>query len=361
MANASLVYLPALDGLRAISVVLVVVSHAGFGHLVPGGLGVIVFFSISGFLLTRQMIIEVESTGQISIRSFYIRRLFRLAPALLIYLALFNTVLGILGATITTPDILAGVFYVANYYDIFVGFSVWSPAPILWSLAVEEHYYLVFPWVVRAFRADVAKLLPWLAAVTLLVALWRGILYEKCALDPGDAFCGLPDSFRIFHGTDTMIDCILWGAMAAIALHFHAVRTIAILVNRRAVVMALVALLGCLLLRDPWFRDTARYSIEAAAASVIILNVLFGPFPTARRLLSAPIIVLIGRLSYSIYLFHYGVLMVVKMVWNIHGELYGFVPEMVYFGTSLILASMCYVLVERPMITLRRRLGSRTR
>lgn len=360
--RASFSYLPALDGLRAISVMLVVVSHAGLGYLIPGGLGVIVFFAISGFLLTRQMIAEVESTRDLSIPSFYLRRVFRLAPALLVYLVVFNTALHALGVGISTADVAASVAYVANYYDIFVGFADHSPGPILWSLAVEEHYYLVFPFVARAFRADLSRLLPWVAAMVFFVLVWRAVLYHACSMMPGAvAVCDTPDSFRIFHGTDTMIDCILWGAMAAIALHFHTAPTVALLINRTTAVIAVATLIGCLLVRNDWFREVPRYALEAIASSVIILNVLFGPFDAIRDMLSNRLIVFVGRLSYSLYLFHYGVLMIVEVLWNIHGDLFGIIPVVVYFLGSFASAWIAFVLLERPMIALRIRFGTRAR
>ena len=130
VGRASFDYLPVLDGFRAVSILLVVFSHADLGNIVPGGLGVTVFFVISGFLITRQMIAEIVSTGGFSFGAFYLRRFFRLAPALLLYLAMFTSLFLLLGAHMTGWQIASGIFYVANYYHIFIGYPPLNPNPI---------------------------------------------------------------------------------------------------------------------------------------------------------------------------------------------------------------------------------------
>jgi peptidoglycan/LPS O-acetylase OafA/YrhL len=174
-------YIPALDGLRAIAILLVVISHAGFEKAVPGSLGVIIFFVISGFLLTRQMIVEVERTGTLNIKAFYLRRLLRLMPALIFYLLLICSTLYLLGVMISTPQVLSGLFYFANYYHVFVGYPAHSPMPILWSLSVEEHFYILFPFIIILFRNNLRKAIPWLIVATLLALVWRYILFTTCA------------------------------------------------------------------------------------------------------------------------------------------------------------------------------------
>ena len=114
-------YIPGLDGLRAISVGLVMVAHAGLDHVVPGGLGVTIFFVISGFLITSQMIGEISATGALNFRDFYLRRVFRLAPALLVYIAVMTPVTIILGAEISLPSVAASILYMANYWGLYVG------------------------------------------------------------------------------------------------------------------------------------------------------------------------------------------------------------------------------------------------
>ena len=115
--------MPALDGLRAVSILLVVISHLGFGHIVPGGLGVTIFFFISGFIITRLLLLEDAGSNSISLVGFYIKRVFRLAPALMVYILLCVVGFGALRKWIPIEDILAAVFYSANYYTIFHGWG----------------------------------------------------------------------------------------------------------------------------------------------------------------------------------------------------------------------------------------------
>ena len=148
--------IPSLDGLRAIAVLIVLVSHSGYGETVPGGLGVTIFFFLSGYLITTLILDEQTRTETINVRHFYLRRAFRLLPPLLITLAIAYTLVaaGLLGGGFSWGGLTSQLFYFANYYGIFFAHenSIPDGTGILWSLAVEEHFYIVFP------RADVRLL-----------------------------------------------------------------------------------------------------------------------------------------------------------------------------------------------------------
>ena len=136
-------YIPGLDGLRALAVLIVMVAHVGFSHIVPGGFGVTVFFFISGFLITRLLIAESEKKGQIELKSFYIRRFLRLLPALFYMLIVTGLTFTFLGNPPGLVETLAAVGYVMNYQTIglaFQGMVQEGPWGHLWSLAVEEHF-----------------------------------------------------------------------------------------------------------------------------------------------------------------------------------------------------------------------------
>ena len=156
--------IPSLNGLRAVSVLLVVSAHAGLSDLIPGGLGVTIFFFLSGYLITTLMLAENEQTGAISIRNFYARRILRLAPPLLITLAIAYslTYLGFLQGRITLAALVSQLLYFANYYILFFDPNAQSMpggTGILWSLAVEEHFYIFFPTShdrVHAWRLAIA-------------------------------------------------------------------------------------------------------------------------------------------------------------------------------------------------------------
>src|SRR5690606_32713667 len=148
-------YLPGLDGMRALAVVAGMVYHANPGWLSGGFLGVEVFFVISGYLITLLLMSEHERAGRIDLTAFWIRRARRLLPALFLMLFLLLTYSWIfewntLGKL--RGDLLASVFYVTNWYQIWVGqgygaVNDFVPLRHLWSLAVEEQFYLVWPVV----------------------------------------------------------------------------------------------------------------------------------------------------------------------------------------------------------------------
>src|SRR5579871_4507281 len=147
--SSRLEVIPSLDGFRAVSVLIVVLGHSGLEALVPGGLGVTIFFFLSGYLITTLMLKERENTGEINILHFYARRVFRLMPPLLISLAIAYglTYAGLLSGGITRTGLAAQLLYFANYYGLYfdMGNTIPDGTGILWSLAVEEHFYIFYP------------------------------------------------------------------------------------------------------------------------------------------------------------------------------------------------------------------------
>ena len=200
-AISRLPYLPGLDGMRALAVLAVMVYHANAVWLPGGFLGVEVFFVISGYLITLLLIGEHERSGTVSLRGFYTRRARRLLPALFtlligitIYTALFKRdSLGQLRG-----DVLAALAYVSNWYQIWVGQGYtasgdFSPLRHLWSLAVEEQFYLVWPLVmiglIRLGRRRLPEMARWLFLAAVLVTVAVGLLYysgpiETCETTP---------------------------------------------------------------------------------------------------------------------------------------------------------------------------------
>ena len=145
-AAASDTYLPVLDGLRAVSILLVLLSHLGLDHVLPGAFGVTLFFFISGYLITRQLCGGLARTGRIGFGRFALRRVLRLMPAGLAYILVAGLAYCAAGGLITPAGWLAAIFYGANYYDLWAGYhstlpGVRHPFNILWSLAIEEHFY----------------------------------------------------------------------------------------------------------------------------------------------------------------------------------------------------------------------------
>src|SRR5580658_4318026 len=146
--GASSLKIPSLDGFRAVSILIVFMSHAGLRQIIPGTFGVTVFFFLSGYLITTLLRLEWKETDAISLRHFYLRRVLRIFPPLYLTLAFASvvTLVGLLPGTLTWSAFGAQVMFLANYYKIYrAGFGMPPGMLVLWSLAVEEHFYVGFP------------------------------------------------------------------------------------------------------------------------------------------------------------------------------------------------------------------------
>lgn len=345
--------IPNLDGLRAISVMLVMLSHFGFGDKAPGGLGVTAFFFLSGFLITTLLLRERGGSGVISLRNFYIRRLLRLQPELLACLA-GSAVIGILYIGFPrSSDFLSATFYVTNYVDALAKMGVLSAPmrwPQLWSLAVEEHFYLAFPLCISFFGPDAVRRLciPFLAAVLL----WRIALTAS----------GAPAAYT-YVATDTRIDSIGYGCLTALWLW----RTPTILDRCDKWIWPLLAIAGALVaatlaFRAPWFRETLRYSLQGVALSLGWIALLTPRGLRASAFLEWPAMKWIGRMSYGAYLWHLEPRHIFDhATGRAGGDLsFGEAALLSSLGipASLFLAALSARLVYRPLLGLRRRYGS---
>jgi len=302
-------YIPSLDGIRAVSVFLVLLSHAGYGNFLPGGFGVTVFFFLSGFLITTLLIKEYKTTKHISYSQFFVRRFFRLFPPLLLCLLLvyLATFYGIVGGQISLEGLLAQVFYLANYSAIF---NWQGPIPdglgVLWSLAVEEHFYLVFPFLFymllhKLGRVKTVYILVFLCGVVLL---WRNylVLIEQVS------------QTRTYYATDTRIDSILFGSILALTcnpIHKNANSKL----NLKAIVLifsSIVLLLFTFTYRSETFRETFRYSIQGIALMPLFyysIKSFENPFFSW---LNWQWLKKFGVFSYCIYLVHHVIIKALK-------------------------------------------------
>jgi len=303
-------YLPALDGLRAVSILLVVVSHLGLGYVVPGGLGVTIFFFISGFIITRMLLSEYARYGTVWVPGFYIKRVFRLAPALIVYIALSASAFAAVGAPIPVLDVIASIFYAANYYILLHGMggnAVDSPLSILWSLAVEEHFYVAFPLLLVLMRRRLGAFLAILLGVCAAVAAWRA--YLVVALGTLDF---LPQ--RTYIATDTRIDSIVFGCVVSLYAFWvesqrpssrHR-RILMALGSRSTLVVGALMMLGSLLYRNEEFRQTWRYSVQGIAMVPLFLHLfIFKRRDRIDGFLRSTLMVYVGKISYSLYLYHW--------------------------------------------------------
>jgi peptidoglycan/LPS O-acetylase OafA/YrhL len=300
--------IPSLDGIRAISVLIVVLGHSGLEALVPGGLGVTIFFFLSGYLISTLMLAEHERAGGINIPNFYARRVFRLMPPLIISLAIAYglTYWGLLAGAITSKGLAAQLLYFANYYGLFFdpGNTIPDGTGILWSLAVEEHFYIVYPLLMALLLGSALRprtIGALLGIVCLAVLAWRIDLVHS----PGFV------SERTYYASDTRIDSIAYGCI--LALVANPVRQLdrpgsMSLVQWAVLATAAGAMLLTLLYRDPTFRETTRYSIQGLALMPIFYFAVRFSDNQLFRYLNTPWAITLGTYSYTIYLIHYVVI-----------------------------------------------------
>lgn len=350
MAPHKELHIPSLDGIRGLAALTVFVSHALYRDLVPGGYGVTVFFFLSGYLITTLLRTEHERSGQIRLGRFYLRRVYRIFPPM--YIVLTGSVL--LGLSNVLPDemkldaVLAQYAHLTNYYYIFFGQDNFAPATsVMWSLAVEEHFYLLFPLLIALLfrRCSPRRTAAILLAVCFAVFAWR------CYLVLG---VGMGHSYT-YYATDTRLDSILFGCIMGVwcnpALDRDRIR-----LGRNAwiVLMALsvALLLFTFLNRSPVFRETARYSLQGLALfSLFFGAVRYHHWPIFSWLESRPMRAL-GLISYTFYLTHVPCLLLLRLYLDVGKPLLALLA----FIATVAVSTLMYLLVERHMSALRRRL-----
>ncbi len=343
--------IPSLDGLRAVSFFMVFLSHAELTQIIPGGFGVTVFFFLSGYLITTLFRVELDKTRTISLRQYYLRRALRIFPPLYIVLilAVVLTFARVLPGDLTVGAVLSQFLQVSNYYNIRFG-SYNQPAgtAVFWSLAVEEHFYLIFPvafiLLCRHVKTSRSRGLVLLGVCALLL-FWRCIL----------VFHFHVDEFRTFFGTDTRIDSILFGCILALWGNPMFDPPTASDAGRKYVWLPLgLGLLAfTFLIRDGRFRETFRYTLQGVALIPLFIAAIRYPAWWPFRLLNLRPVRFVGLISYTLYLVHYTV------IEGLRYRLPGwplFVRGVLALAVALVIATAMYYAVERPCARLRRRL-----
>ena len=341
-------YIPSLDGIRAISILLVFVSHAGFGHIVPGGFGVTVFFFLSGYLITTLLCREWNRHDAIAFKAFYLRRVLRLSPPIFVTLSvsILLASIGVIEGRIDIGTILSQVFFYFNYYALYGdGVSAISGLGILWSLAVEEHFYFIWPAIfllIASGRMGIRSVI----ALLVLILLWRSF-----------RFFGMGSTFyEIYISTDTRFDSILFGCLLAL-MHDRPASVWAFPPLKTGICIilaALVALAFTLGFRDETFRSTLRYSVQGVALMPLFHYAVKRPDALMFRPLNWGWMRKLGLWSYTIYLIHF--VIIDGLVFN--GVTMPGSPLLLIIAgvLSVGFSAAVYRFVEAPLHPLRRRL-----
>ena len=304
-------YLPALDGLRALAVAAVVAYHLGLRDVPGGFLGVDLFFVLSGFLITGILQREWHRAGRVDLRRFYVRRARRLLPALFVVLAALAAWVVADGDGVDLValrgDVLATIGYVANWRFVAVGesyfdqFSAPTPLRHVWSLAIEEQYYVLWPLLLVGVLRLVRGSRRGAIAVTLALAAASAIAMAVLH-DPGG------DPSRVYYGTDTRAFELLAGsALGLLAVSRRPTRTRVLGAGAAVALAVLVAMWLTVGDRDTWMYP-GGFLLATAAAAVVVAGVARpDPGPLGRALSIAPLRGL-GRISYGVYLWHWPVI-----------------------------------------------------
>lgn len=337
--------IPTLDGIRALAVLVVFSAHAGLPVVVNGSTGVTVFFFLSGFLITTLLRIEHTKQGRVAILGFYIRRALRILPAL--YVAIGLGVLavstGVVSGHVTAGGVASQILHFSNYWIVIFDRDGLSPTTLaLWSVSVEEHFYLLFPvlFVVVIGRSRAIQ-----AAVILslcgAVLAWRFILYSRSH----------GDFDRIYLATDSRFDSILFGCALALAYnpHVDAVHGSRWVWTRVVGPGAAVAF-WLLQRQDGKASLTWSYSAQGICLALLFIVLIRFSDSLASKLLDSKWLVRIGVLSYSIYLLHQ---LCIELVARL--ELGVWPSAAMSLSVTMVFAYFMYRWVELPALKWRAR------
>ena len=348
-------YITGLDGIRAIAVIMVLAYHLKLALFKSGFLGVTVFFVLSGYLITGILISEVEEEGTIDLKNFWLRRIRRLVPAVMSMAVVIIFVSAVVNRVIFTKgckDFLASVLGFNNWWQIFNKVSYFeaagvpSPFTHCWSLAIETQFYLIYPLILlgiyklaKSRGEGRAKRGLLFAGVTLLLALISVILMIVL-FDPQQ------DASRVYYGTDTRAFSLLFGALLAILWDYRKVprrlsASVNMVLGSVSFAVLLVMTIAINASSNFWYRGGQFFG---TILTVLMVYAVSGRKTWLSRFLSNPVLKWIGDRSYSIYLWHYPIILLIskgiKASWWI---------TLIEIVLSVVLAELSYRFIETPI------------
>ena len=359
MTNNKSRYLPSIDSLRALAVLAVIIYHVDVNYLPGGFLGVDLFFVLSGYLISSLIIKEYRKTGSINLYNFYLRRARRLLPAVyfmitvgIILMVMFNEVL----LKKSHLDAIFGYIYSSNWWyifhklDYFDTFGSQSPFKHLWSLAIEEQFYMIFPLLFLLINSKkkgkdgtykLSKSFLYIVLGLIFVSLVTYILLFD-----------INNISRIYFGTDTRAFSLLVGVVGAILYPMDKLNTKITpqenIVYSVVSLISISALITIMIYTSEYNTLLYRGGFLLVAILGIIIIISSGKQHTIMaKLLSFKPVVFIGKISYSLYLWHFPILVLTTPVSEIGNPNNFYVILRVIL--TFIVAIISYVFVERPI------------
>lgn len=336
-------HFPALDGLRAVAVLVVIVGHA-YPNQMPADLGVDAFFVLSGFLITRLLVREHVSAGTISLGRFYARRTIRIFPAYYAFLAVNFVLDAVRGQRWSTALLVSGLTYTVNYYNAFNHHPSTSIAHA-WSLGIEEQFYLLWPFAFLLLAREGRRALLAGAAVFALAAVsWRSFLTANGA-----------DVAYLYNAFDTRFDNLAVGCILALAADSPRVASAAEALAKRVwyPVVTVAVLLMVRTMSPAWLHYSLGFTMYAVLVAILIAQLMQVYASPLWSWLEHPVTRYLGRISYPMYLYHGFGFTVARH--TVQGQAADVVVAIL---ATIALATGSYYVIERPFLTLKHRFAS---
>ena len=346
-------YVPGIDGLRALSVLAVIAYHLNLNWAEGGLLGVGIFFVISGYLITDQIITQWERHRRLNLLDFWVRRARRLLPAMVVMLFVVAIWLLIIEPSRLfglKGDFMSSLFYFNNWWLIFHNVSYFEsfgpPSPIghLWSLSIEGQFYILWPIVliiVMKIARRRGKLIAWIMACAAVSALAMALIYV-----PGT------DPSRVYYGTDTRVFALLIGAALAVAWPSQKLNDKVSEPAQR--VLDIVGGLGLILLLVLFNQvnefDDLLYRggfLVISLIAAVVIAVLAHPASRLGSIVGCKPLRWIGLRSYSLYIWHFPVIILSSP--NVSTEESSMLRIIIQVAVSFLLAALSYKYVEEPI------------
>jgi peptidoglycan/LPS O-acetylase OafA/YrhL len=337
--------LPGIDGMRAVAALMVVFYHFGFTYI-SGGLGVLIFFVLSGFLITWLLLKEDERFNSISLTNFYSRRALRIFPAFYCYWLVYIVLVTLRHRHILWSQAWSSFFYVNNYFQALHG----DPNTGLshtWSLGIEEQFYLLWAPGFLLLRRN-RKRMAW-ALASLIAAIW---LYRELLIFYFKTWQGY-----IYEAFDTRADHLLIGCLLAVLLRsefaskFWKVMCSNVLVSLPVVALLATSAAGEYFYGAP-YRDAVAFVIDPILVAILIAQVIAFRESIVWGWLNLAWVRYLGRISYSIYLYQQIVIGPVIKILAAYSMLVQLAAAIV---VVILIASASYYVIERPFLKIKER------